>query len=255
MATVDEIVREIFESGILARVPELIALDPARLHAQDETGRTLLHEAAWHGDATVAAHLLEAGCAIDPRDVRGSTPLHFACQNGHPAIVALLLDAGADIDAVSPEGTPLRIAASKQWDGHREIAALLVARGATIDLNAALWLEDPDAFRARLDEARDGIQSAPEPARLLCDAVLRGSAFHVAQLLERGAEPNRPHAQVYPLALAVRGVHANPEIVRLLLEAGADPTRKDVLGRTPVDWLGSTTPESVRALLREYGGD
>ena len=58
-------------------------------------------------------------------------PLFIAAQEGHRDVVALLLDRGADIKQVrlGNNATPLFVAAGK---GHREIVALLLDKGAEV---------------------------------------------------------------------------------------------------------------------------
>ena len=78
--------------------------------------------------------LLRRGADIDSRDDDdyGSTPLHWACLKGHREIALLLLERGADIEAGDEDGrTPLHFACLR---GHVETALLLVRRGAEIDV-------------------------------------------------------------------------------------------------------------------------
>ena len=57
------------------------------------------------------------------------TALMLACQNGHTEIAALLIEKGADKEAKDNLGwTPLMAAACQ--NGHTEIAALLIDKGA-----------------------------------------------------------------------------------------------------------------------------
>ena len=59
---------------------------------------TALHMAAAGGSADVARILLDAGAAVDARDVRGVTPLTFAIATDRPqaSLVRLLIERGAD---------------------------------------------------------------------------------------------------------------------------------------------------------------
>lgn len=59
---------------------------------------TLLHAAARHGHAPLAAALLARGANANALDYGGMrrSPLHWACRGGHVALVELLVAAGAD---------------------------------------------------------------------------------------------------------------------------------------------------------------
>jgi hypothetical protein len=70
----------------------------------------------------------------------------------------------------------------------------------------------------------------------------------VALLLERGADPNRPWCQDYPLSVAVRGTCIT-EVVELLVAAGANPHQVDSIGRKAADYMNRSTPTRVRQLV------
>ena len=63
--------------------------------------------------------------------VSGRTPLHNAARKGHKEIAELLIAKGANLDAKDKDGTtPLHITT---LFGHKEIAELLIAKGADLD--------------------------------------------------------------------------------------------------------------------------
>lgn len=59
---------------------------------------TLLHAAARHGHAQLAAALLERGADANALDYGGMrrSALHWACRGGHVQLVEMLVEAGAD---------------------------------------------------------------------------------------------------------------------------------------------------------------
>jgi ankyrin repeat protein len=50
--------------------------------------------------------LIKGGANVDVMDVRGQTPLAQAAWNGHTEVARLLLDAGADPELADPVSSP-----------------------------------------------------------------------------------------------------------------------------------------------------
>jgi hypothetical protein len=93
-----------------------------------------IHVAVIEGEiAKVESLLAEKPKLINAEDKNGFTPMHFAAGQGHKDVAELLIAKGADVNAKSKEGytTPLHFAALK---GSKEVAELLIAKGA--DVNA-----------------------------------------------------------------------------------------------------------------------
>ena len=63
--------------------------------ARDESGRSPLTLAAWHGRAAIGALLLEAGADVNHSDSNGDTALKNAAAQGHREAAMLLLKRGA----------------------------------------------------------------------------------------------------------------------------------------------------------------
>jgi ankyrin repeat protein len=85
-------------------------------------------------------------------------------------------------------------------------------------------------------------------------AALNGHAEIVKLLLEHGADPNvRSSYGWTPLHYAVFGGYL--EVVKLLLERGADPNARDRYGATPLFWAVHQIYPDVAKLLLERGAD
>lgn len=200
-------------------------------------GLTPLMIASGLGQPQMVALLLTAGAqvlAVEPR--AGVTSLHKAALSGEPDVVALLLDHGAFIDQQSPilGHTALMDAVVYKHDA---AARLLLKRGArTVIRNhwgetaLDLALRDRLDVIARLIEAKDEADDVEVRAQPLVPAIKAGDIEEVRRLVAANAAVNArlpmvgsPDDDYTPLAIAAREGHA--DIVRVLLEAGADSRR------------------------------
>ena len=207
--------------------------------AEHERGQTALMWAAAGGHADVARRLLESGGGVRARTTGRFTALLFAARAGDLETVRLLLEAGADLEARAIDGsTPLLVAsrsadalAGIDWriipyaSGHEETALHLIERGA--DVTAADRL------------GRTALHAAVETGRPRLAAVLLAAGADVdARFTDRVAAlrgdyvSRAPYKGATPFWLAARA--ADLEMMRLLLDAGADPFLPNAFGTTPL---------------------
>lgn len=199
-----------------------------------------LSDAVVAGDVARAQALIEAGADLDQPVALGLTPLMQAANREDVEMVHLLLDAGADLNATGLAGmTALHVAVradsaevvaalfergadpKRRSTGGMDAVAYAAASGAVkvIDLFADLGLD----FDAP-SEVTSGGHGHPRDfgSTPLGLAVRAGQVEAVERLLQRGADVNgRSLSGTTPLLQAVYH-HAPPEIVQLLLDAGAD---------------------------------
>ena len=199
--------------------------------------------------------------AMDASQVRAriglrQSPLHIAAAHGHAEIVSILLDSHADPNAADYHGaTPLRATA---LNGHRQVAEMLVSRGAALDIHSAAALGMADRVEAML---QDNPGLASSKAR---DQDVAGTPLHWAaigpnvsvaeRLLAHGADVNAVHEHHgTPLHVAVASEQR--EFAQWLLAHGADLNAHDTLGRTPLHVaINACNLEFVRMLL-DAGSD
>ncbi|WP_431954801.1 ankyrin repeat domain-containing protein [Actinacidiphila sp. bgisy167] len=210
---------------------------------RDASGLTLLMTAAGHADLPMVRLLLDAGADVYAADSgAGATALHKACQGGSLPVVQALVEAGAFIDAVAPTTghTPVMDAV---WFKYPEIAKYLVDRGAGLNLSThyGFSLQQHFEYELNVNESgkedlllaekylreRQASDAAQAASQKLMAAVTAGDAAEVRRLLAAGAEVDERFPIVNgfndahtPLLVAARDGHI--EIVRILLEAGAD---------------------------------
>lgn len=107
-----------------------VGAEPGLVRARYTYSRTLLHEAAGHGNLAVVSLLLAAGADPNAEDKFGHRPLYSAAnEHGTAAVVRALVQAGADPDARDrvKQCAALHMAARR---GNLEIAQALLACGA-----------------------------------------------------------------------------------------------------------------------------
>lgn len=223
-------------AGDLAAAIDLLR-SGADVNRRTPEGLTPLMIASGLGQSPMVELLLTAGAdvlAVEPR--MGATALHKAALSGNIDIIGLLLDHGAFIDQQSPivGNTPLIDAVLYKRE---EAVRLLLNRGARTTIRnhwqqTALELAQLDDLEviARLIEARNDADAEQVDALRLLAAVKAGDINEVRRLIAAGAAVNERAPLVgdlddnyTPLGVAAREGHG--DIVRVLLDAGADVNR------------------------------
>lgn len=195
-------------------------------------GYTALIIAASKGDLVTTKLLLAKGANINivSKDKGSNTALTMAIGSSNYEVASYLISAGADVNICCMENTsPLSVAALR---GNAEIVKQLIEAGA--DLNTKTIHE---AYPLVIALTTDHI----DIAKMLIEAgaELQPSALHAAidlenieivrMLLERGADPNLPYNSGYsPL---VRSISVkNYAIAELLLQHGASTDTQGIAG-------------------------
>lgn len=267
--------------------------------ADPQSGVTALHKASIHGDEAIVRLLLRSGANVDLSESKmGATPLHWAVLYGREHVARILLQHGADANRLSSNSgrTPLQMAAvarhgmETRWlqleecrprvnvpavdaesflEGLRESAENAVGAVVTTLLgNGAKTCARDNTGKTVLHLAikhsgRWGYHETVMP-KLLLDygaelgvvdnlgwtelhsAALHGSTDIVRLLLERGADIENPNPTT-PLHVAIH--HGRLEVVKLLLEKGANVDVPNKNGRTPLHCAALGAPPELRRLL------
>ncbi len=110
-------------------VAKLLLAGAADANAEDDHGETALKAAISANNLEMVRLLVRWGADVNAKNRRGWTPLMESASEGHLKIVKFLLDNGANVSLAAErrDRTSLKIAKEK---GHKEIVALLKARGA-----------------------------------------------------------------------------------------------------------------------------
>ena len=164
------------------------------------------------------------------------TALLFAVQLGQLEAVRALLDAGADVNERVTDGTSALVLAT--MNGHWELGMFLVDRGADVDAADQGWTALHQIARLR----RTNIGFLPPPAGtgsrssldLVRHLIAAGADVHaVMQRDFRDGYRNRLNrVGATPFLLAAKSV--DTELMRVLLDAGADPLQANADKTTPL---------------------
>lgn len=171
----------------------------------------------------------------------GYRPIFWRTQ-AHQAIARLLIDNGADVNLSGSNGrTPLSLAAERSND---HIIMMLLEKGAAVE--------------AKDNTGRTPLSWAAESSR---------NENSIRILLERGAEiESKDDAGRTPLswvagrckpdaydfydtsimdALGISDGENDMNIIKMLLQAGANVESKDINGRTPLSWAAQGPSEKI----------
>ncbi|MDB6108948.1 MAG: serine/threonine-protein phosphatase 6 regulatory ankyrin repeat subunit A-like [Pedosphaera sp.] len=246
-----------------------------------KTGPTALHEAVSNQDMAAVDKCLAAGVDPNGTDKFGRSPFIKAIDLGSVAIIKRLIKAGTKLNKVSRNGSSFLDCAVRS--GQREIAKLLLEAGAVPNppgskcpdpLSSACAVDDLELARLLISKG-----SVARGSGSLGYAADKKTVELVRLLLAEGADVNEVDAQqgwtplfcavfVPPVVytqkkfrsgstlLSIQPAPKPPEggrvdeVVKLLLEHGADVNRADDMGRTPLTHASSV---SVARILIEAG--
>jgi ankyrin repeat protein len=252
--------------GNLATVRVLLAKKANPNARESNGGQTALMWAVSQRQSAVAEALLEGGADVHAGSKTGFTPLMFAAQTGDADTTRILLRAGAKPNDAQPKTglTPLMIASAM---AHAEAVDLMLDQGANPNL------VDASGYSSLHRVVRDSDYGINPGSR---DAVFT----IVKSLLKHGANPNIRLVQdkekaaeeikngnvqiegkrsavtvneiilqgATPLFLAAEV--NNLDVIKVLVEAGADPLLASERGTTPLIMAagGGTDVQRERAL-------
>ena len=173
-------------------------------------------DAAKAGDLTSVRALLKDGGDVNAALGDGTTALHHAAMRGDAQMTGVLLYAGANVRATTRLGgyTPLHLASQR---GHDAVIDLLIKAGS-----------NPN-------------QPTVTGATPLMLAAASGHVAAVKQLIAHKADLNARELASEQTALMFAAAFDRPEVVKLLVEVGADVA----LTSKVVDVASMTSPEEV----------
>ncbi len=215
-----------------ALVPFVAAVLAACSSDEPRAAAGALLRAAADGKPREVERLLAAGADPDEADTGGRTAVTHAAYGGHAEVVRLLLGAGADVD---------------RQDANRANPLLSTGETGFLDVLEEVLRADPDLARTN----RFG-------GTALIPAADRGHVAIVRRLLRTDVDVDHVNDLGWTALLEAvilgDGGPAHTEIVRLLLDAGADPEVADREGVTPLEHARAAGYDKIARLLEPEEG-
>lgn len=187
----------------------------AKINVRDANGMTALLEAVMQDDVPTIKMLAGRGAELDERTPDQATPLAFAIVENKMKAALALIDIGAAVNAPSGELglTPLMVAAGRQ---ETELS---------------------------LEAGRHEVEN------LSTDPHYPGTLQVARALIAHKADVNAVN-KAGVTALMLAAAHNNPPIVGLLLQSGADPSKRSLDKKTALDFAVENGNDSVVSLIR-----
>ncbi|EFQ97352.1 hypothetical protein MGYG_00391 [Nannizzia gypsea CBS 118893] len=246
---------------------DLLLSHGLELSKRGSNDRTVLHTASMNGNAELVKYLVSLGADITAQDNYQRTPLHLAICHNHIAVSEILLAAGASVTAKDYRGAcAIHFAATAGYP-LTAISRLLASKGA-----------DPSALDARGQAPIHyaihyghfnvvkyfleitGAESIPEPihSMTLHGAIVKHDVEMLRYLLNAGVKASSLQPGRYttspPLHVSIK--HGVEDIIRLLLDHGADPNWQQLFSNdTPIIYAIERESLGAVRLLLEKGAD
>ena len=212
-------------------VENLLFEHGANANVNGVSGEPLIVQSIAENDLVAAQRFLEEGANPDVMNKDGCTPLAIAVAEEELNAVELLIEAGAD-PSLSGDGmeSPLLLAIE---NGNIAIAHMLIVSGAKFDkqrMLARAYSERNTPLMSLLLNAGADPESTlwKTDERVFDIAVRDGSTGAVRTLLDSGASIGD---NLWAAILSEQD-----ELIRLILEAGADPRQVGPGGEDPLDF-------------------
>ncbi|XP_057651479.1 protein phosphatase 1 regulatory subunit 12A isoform X2 [Diorhabda carinulata] len=208
------------------------------------------------GDKKEVLELLHKGADINTANVDGLTALHQACIDDNLDMVEFLVENGADVNRGDNEGwTPLHATASC---GFLSIAKYLIEKGAHVaavnnDGQLAIDIAECPKMESLLREeiAEKGID---------CDAARNEEELIMLRdakdwLATKSSLVNVAHPKNGATALHVACAKGYTDVIKILLQCGADVDVQDVDGWTPLHAAAHWGQQEACQILTENLAD
>ncbi|KPH79830.1 ankyrin [Bosea vaviloviae] len=191
-----------------------------------------LIDAAAAGRAGEVARLIAAGAALEAQDAQRRSALLLAVAGNHVAVAHALLEAGASPNTQA---------------ANRDTPWLLAGASGRAEIIAAMLPRKPD-LTIRNRYGGNALIPACERAHVEAVKLLLTSGIDVDHVNDLG------WTCLLEIVILGDGGPRHQEVAKLVLAAGADPSRPDKDGVTPLAHARQKGQRAVAALIEQAGG-
>ena len=234
----------------------------AQIESRDNLGRTPLYFAAGNGRADVVHALVSAGAEVNTQRADGVSALSFAVRENETDVVEILLKYGADTNRRDNGGyTPLYIAAR---DGRTKVIDQLLDRGADVDafinngyspVCIAAQQGHKDAVQTLIERGANCEHLEGESTDPLCRVALKctHNVTDILRLLMKNISCISPPKYGLRLSALMNAAHrGRMDIVRVLVEHGADMYDRDFDNMLPIDIASYNGHVDIVQFITQY---
>ncbi|XP_057689189.1 NF-kappa-B inhibitor delta [Corythoichthys intestinalis] len=234
--------------------------DLGKLDAKEHKGKTALLVAVTADQPDIVQDLLSFGADINACDIKGQSALHLAANDGLPRIMQVILSnrPAVNLEARDFEGmTPLHCAAIS----HSVTMKALLACGmadAKLQANAA---EKLSCVQMLLNAGASLLSQEIKSSMTVLHLTVKEGNIHLLRYLLSIPMHNvkefvnmkaHGHTALH-MAACLHGNHQQEEILRLLLNRGADPSIRNLENSLPAHLLqGGLKGEQLKLLLKKW---
>ena len=225
-----------------AQIVDLLLERGAAPNAQDIARNTPLHFAASKGNAAMVETLLRHGATIDQPGENQCTALHYAAISGKLDVLKILLDHKANLHALEAhQATPLHVAAL-----NRQPAAVRFLLEQQANINACDMGRQTPLHLAALNGDLAVVRILLEfHAPLEAKAKNGDTPLHFAVMVRQpGVARSNP-----PKASSPNPLQERIDLVKFLVDAGADRAATSAVGDTPFDVALSFGTKEIAKLV------
>ncbi len=223
-----------------------LGIDPK---VQSSNGQTLVHTVARvGGDNSAFSFLTENGLNLSQADKEGNTPLILASARGNVAFVSFWLEKN-NVNAVNKAGQSALTQAVA--NNSPEVVKLLIDKGAKTAITDKegndLYFTLINSYRKgrgsikRAGEIMDLLKASglnmPKTGKLLHAALNKDDAELLTKLLESGEDINAKDKDGYTLLHYAGMKSKNLDLLKFLIDKGANPQLKTELDETVLDLI------------------
>ncbi|PKL90950.1 MAG: hypothetical protein CVV21_10425 [Candidatus Goldiibacteriota bacterium HGW-Goldbacteria-1] len=208
------------------------------INVLDKDGRSALYYAVADGNADIVKSLIANGAEVNIVDKEGITPLLYAAFKKHKNVFPLLIEAGADLNAKEKnQGNTALITALATGKGDGKIGLMLVEAGADVTIKNSQGI---DAFLAAAWKGKIDV----------LNAIIEGDKKRKVKVANPNAKDKQGNSV---LIYAVQSKKI--DVVKTILDMGADPTYKDSNGKIARSYANHLKLWDIKEMLVQAEAD